>query len=483
MKRLLPLLFMAACSEGTPEPVVVPPVAAPMHAEVVVARRAELGPGLESPPEPGTPDAVTREQVEAVLGALASGEADFRALAIEDARALSPAGVAELVRVLRDPEAGAEVRAGVAEVLGKLATAHALDALVTAIEQAEEPWLRAQCGYWLGQSGRDVVLPRLALRLKYEKDHATSFWMADALARFGHLAGIEGMLNVWRGTEDETLRAQSASRLGELAAERGCADAGELLQRWKAGELAPPATPFSPSRELEAEAWRWIASLGAWNLRNVDDARFVLVRLEEWIVPLLVEALEERDVYVRLHALQVLERRGPRARGAFAEVVRTLAEARLAPAAAQTLGALGETAAAGALESALSSPDPELAVAAATALGRLGSTASVPALKASFESARGLDLREACALARLELGDDTARPFVLACLTDPLADAGAAEAALDRWLVRAAARDEALTSVLEPWRALETDPATIPTAAQLDARRAARARLLAGMAR
>jgi len=481
MKRLAPLVLLAGCGEGATTPAPAPIALAPLHAEVVAARRAELGPGLEAPPEPGPPDAATREQVEAVLGALSSGEAEFRALAREDARVLAPAGVAELVRVLRDPEAEPELRAGLAEVLGALATPHALDALVTAIERAEEPWLRAQCGYGLGQTGRDVVLPRLALRLKYEKDYATAFWMADALARFGHLAGVEAMLTVWRGTEDETLRAQSAARLGELAAERGCVDAGELLQRWQAGELAPPATPFVPSAELAAEAWRWIASLGAWNLRNVDDARFVLVRLEEWVVPLLIEALGDSDVYVRLHTLQVLERRGPRARGAREGVTRMLAEARLAPAAAQTLGALGDAAAAPALERALASPDPELAVAAATALGRLAHAASVPALRAAGAGARGLDLREASARALLELGDDTAHAFLRACLTDPLADAGAAEAALERWLVRRAAADSSLAPLLERWRALEASGAAIPTASELATRRGARAALLADL--
>lgn len=483
MRRLVSLLLLAGCGGDAPAPVPVAAASAPLRSEIVAARRAQLGPGLESPADPGAPDGATRELVEAVLGALSSGEADFRALAREDARSLAPAGVAELVRVLRDPGAEGELRAGVAEVLGALATPHALDALVTAIEKAEEPWLRAQCGFWLGQTGRDVVLPRLALRLKYEKDYATAFWMADALARFGHLAGVEAMLTVWRGTEDETLRAQSAARLGELAGARACADAGELLARWQAGELPPPPEPFAPSAELQAEAWRWIASLGAWNLRNVDDARFVLVRLEEWVVPLLVEALGDSDVYVRLHVLQVLERRGPRARGAREGVTGMLDEARLAPAAAQTLGALGDAAAAPALERALTSPDPELAVAAAAALGRLGHGASIPALQAAFAGARGLDLREACAIARLDLGDDTAQAFVRACLTDPLADGGAAEAALARWLVRTAAVRQELVPVLDRWQALEPPVTTIPSAAELDARRRARAELLAGAGR
>jgi len=477
VRRLVVLALLAGCGAEAPPP--APSAAAPAYADLIARHRAELGPGLESPTDPGEPDAETQELVEAVLGALGSGDSDIRALALEDARALPPAGVAALVRVLHDAEEAPELRASVAEALGALATPVALDALVTAIEKAPEPWLRAQCGYRLGQTGRDEVLPRLALRLKYEKDYATAFWMADALARFGHLAGVEGMLAVWTDTDDETLRAQSEARLSELVGERGCADAAELLRRWQADELPPAATPFTPSDALRAEAWRWIGNLGAWNLRNVDDARFVLVRLEDWLVPLLGEALGDSDVYVRQHVLQVLERRAARGRGALAAVLGVLDDPRLAPAACPTLGALGDPAAAERLEAALASPDPDLAVAAARALGKLAAPRSQAALKATFEGARAQDLRQATAAAWLALADEAApRAYLVACLTDASADAGDAELALGSWIARTSGTEAHRTTLLERWNALEPAASAIPTADELARRRAARAELL-----
>jgi HEAT repeat protein len=396
---------------------------------------------------------------------------------LEDAKNLPPSGVAALVAVLRDPQRSSEQRSGVAEVLGSLATPLALEALLGAVEEAAEPWLRAQCAYRLGQTDRDVVLPRLALRLKYEKDYATAFWLADALGRFTHLAGVEGMLTVWSGTEDATLRAESEARLVELATQQGCADGAELLRRWQAAELRKSA--FVPSPALRAEAWRWIAMLGAWNLRNVDDARFVLVCLEEWIVPLLVEALRDRDIYVRQHALQVLERRGRRAREAVPALLAVLDDPRLASPAALALGSIGEPRAREPLERALASPDPELAVAAASALGRLADARSFPALLRTFEAARALDQRQAAAQALLAIQDvSAARRFLVQCLTDPLADAGAAELALGAWLEQHADRDTRHAAAREHWRAQTSGPGAIPTPEELRTRRLELARLL-----
>jgi HEAT repeat protein len=467
------LVLVGACSE--PPGVMAPAAVAPVLEDVVARRRAEFGPGLESPADPGAPDAAAQELLAAVLGALESADADFRALAAEDARGLPEAGIAALALVLGDAQRAPELRAAVAELLGRVASPVALDALVTSIEMAGEPWLRAHCAYALGLARQDSVLPRLVLRLKYEQDFATAFWIADAVARFEHLAGVDGMLAVWSGTGDATLKAQAEARLIELAAARGCQDAGELIERWHAATLAPPAIPFAPGPAALGEAWRWIGRLGQWNLRDVDDARFVLVRLEEWVVPLLAEALRDQDVYVRLHAAQVLERRGPRARGARLALETALDEPRIGATAANALGALGLAESAERLERAVASPDAELAVAATRALGRIGAARSLPLLRATCTGARALDLRQAAAAAWLVLEDaPEARAFLAGCLTDPAADAGEAELALAAWLERT----PAAAAVLARWSALEPEPGSIPTPAQVDARRRARQELL-----
>jgi HEAT repeat protein len=467
-------LFLAtACARDAlaPPPFELRPVVRPAI-EALLARAGE-------PPAAPPADAELRERVESILGPLRGGDARLRALAIEDARGLPEGGVDLLAAALRDPAEPDAARAALAEALGALATPRALAALEERLAASAEPWLRAQCAYRLGGSGRDTVVPPLLARLKYEKDHEVVYWIADALARFDHLAGADGLFVLWSEGSSEELRARAGALLSELANAHGAADASALLRRWNDGTLAPS---FVPSPELELEGWRWIERLGEWNLRFVDDARFVLSRLEGWIVPMLATVLHEEEVYVRLHAAQCLERRGRRGIGAAGELLAALAEPRIAPEAAAALGALGHVPAARELERVLDhSGDIELRVAAALALGRLGQTSSEPALQRAFDPAQPLDLRQAAAQAILNVASSkTALAFLADCLEDPRADGGAAEVALEAWLVGNAGQEPA---TLERWRALALDPERIPSDEEQRQRLRGRAALARELAR
>ena len=61
------------------------------------------------------------------------------------------------------------------------------------------------------------------------------------------------------------------------------------------------------------ELWRLVSDLSGehFQLRGVDDARFILSRLGPWSAAEFAAALEDDDPYVRLHVAQVLERMGP----------------------------------------------------------------------------------------------------------------------------------------------------------------------------
>ncbi len=477
-------LLALACGQPSAPPATRAPAAPAYELRTVVATRlAEFGATVAEPPAPAEIGAALREELEAILGPLHDDDARMRALVLADAAQLSDAAVAALIPVLGDAEQPALVRSGVAEILAARATPATLEALCAALERDPEPWLRAQCAYQLGRAGPDHVLPRLVLRLKYEKDFETAFWIADAVSRLRHLAGVEGMLAVWSGTSDETLRARAAQRLGELAFERGAADAGELVRGWYAGTLATPE-PFVPSPRLLGEAWRWIERLGEWDLRRVDDARFALSRCEAWVVPLLAEALHDSDAYVRAHAAQCLERMGRRARGAADALVLALGEPRLAPAAAAALAALGEPSSADALELCLDqSPDPELRVAAALALGVLARPSSAAALRRAAAPTQALDLRQAASQALLAVEDaPDARAFLLECLLDPRADAGAAENALGLWLARRAESEPEAAAALARWRELDPAAGTLPDTDALRARRTARAAIVRALA-
>jgi HEAT repeat protein len=460
-------LLAAACGERSGEAPAfeLRPVVQPTLARL----EAEL-PALPAPPET---DADVRERFEAVIGPLRGGNPELRELVIEDARALPPQGVELLARALLDPAEAELARTGVAEVLGALATPRALEALCAGLEGAHSPGLRAQCAYRLGLAGDDRVVPRLVLRLKYEKDFETVYWIADALARFHHLAGLDALLVLWSQASSAELRANAAHRLDTLAREHDLADVETLVASWRDGSLPARA---APSRALVLEGWRWIARLGEWNLRSVDDARFVLVGLEGWSVPLLAEALHEEEVYVRLHVAHVLERRGRRGVDAAATLEAALDEPRIAAVAASALGTLGATAAAPALERAAStSRDAELEIGATRALGVLRLERSVPVLQALFASAGAFDLRQAAAESLLAIQPSReALAFVRACLLDERADAGSAEFALGAWLAERAAEDPSAAAAFARWESLGVLSGQIPSESQVRERRQAR---------
>jgi HEAT repeat protein len=464
-------LVAAACGKPVEE--------APSFAlrAVVGPTVARLEADLPAPEVAPEPDTEVRERFEAVIDPLRAGAAELREFVIEDARSLPPAGVELLAQALLDPAESEATALGLVEVLGTLSTPRALDALCSSLESAPGPAVRAQCAYRLGLAADDRVVPRLVLRLKYEKDFETVYWIADALARFQHLAGLDALLVLWSRADSDELRANAAGRLNQLAREHGLADVDGLIGNWRAGTLP---TRVTPSPALVLEGWRWIARLGEWNLRFVDDARFVLVGLEDWIVPMLAEALHEEEVYVRLHAAQCLERRSRRSAGAARELEAALTEPRIAPVAAGALAALGREEAAPALERAAStSADLELRTAAARALGVLGLPRSLAVLRALFASADSLDLRQAAAESVLALEPaGEALAFVRACLLDERADAGSAELALGAWLAAQAAADPAAAAALERWNALGLEPGQVPTEAEVRERRGARAAIL-----
>ncbi|MEZ6016598.1 MAG: hypothetical protein R3F49_15885 [Planctomycetota bacterium] len=73
-------------------------------------------------------------------------------------------------------------------------------------------------------------------------------------------------------------------------------------------------------------------------------------------------------------------------------------------------------------------------------------------------------------------------PYLLARLGDPLGDAGAAEALLGRWLERAAPKDRAHGAAWRLWQALAPPLERVHGPEEVQARRRARAALIAPFA-
>jgi HEAT repeat protein len=173
---------------------------------------------------------------------------------------------------------------------------------------------------------------------------------------------------------------------------------------------------------------------------------------------------------------------GARAAAAGGELVAAMDEPRTAPAAAAALGAIGHVAACERLEQALAASDVELSCAAARALGKLAQARSIPALRAAFAADLSDDVRQAAAESLLALDAVEVLPYLAQRMTAERAETVAAEAAVDAWLARGAARGEPGASErLERWRALDPiatgPPGAIATREQLAARQLARAAL------
>ena len=164
-------------------------------AEVVTARlealEAEVGP-VSPVPEL---EAGLEEEVEGMVTMLANSQGRMRdvprATIAED---IGPAAVPALVRVLTSAQRSADERVAAAELLATLSHPAATEALMRAVEQSLEPWLRGWCAYHLPSTGDDRIVPRLIRRLKYEKDPETFVWLAVALARYRNYSGIPALL-------------------------------------------------------------------------------------------------------------------------------------------------------------------------------------------------------------------------------------------------------------------------------------------------
>lgn len=470
------LAWISACA---PEPAPAAPrfdladVVAPMVASLEAAVPLE-------PPAP-EPTGDTRELVLGALATIASRDARMREAATEDVRAQGDAAVPLLALAIADKALSADERAAAIDALASIGTRRAAEALTVALEKGGEPWIRARSAWRLADVRHDGVLLRLLLRLRYEVDAETVISLAGTVARRGNYSGLEGLRTLRTSAATEELRARAVEQLDVLAKRAGAADPESLHEEWQSGVLDSRVSTEPPSRELELAVWRAISGLAAWDLRGVDDCRFQLSRMNTWVVPLLARTLHDRNVYLRVHAAQCIERMGTRGASAGPELVAALSEPRVAASAAAALGAVRWLDAVPALERALAtSEDLDLRTAAARALGSLGEARSAPVLERAFAASEPIDLRQAAAEALVALRkDEAALRFLHECLTSKIADPGAAETVLGAWLKQRAERDDAqLTAVWTRWSALEPAPLTIATSEEAARRQRERASIL-----
>ncbi len=167
-----------------------------------------------------------------------------------------------------------------------------------------------------------------------------------------------------------------------------------------------------------------IAALGSWDNKTFNQSMAVLESMGEPVLGAVLDALDHPELYVRLHACELLARMG-------AGAERDRAHSRLI-AALKRSGALDRSHAATALGElavreaipelarlAREDRDPDVVRAASRSLAQLGATAHVPDLRVALTRFEWAETQRDVAEALAKLGDASGIPVLLAGLDHP----------------------------------------------------------------
>ena len=407
----------------------------------------------------------------------------MREVPLTEVRTIGEGALPELLAMNADETLAGDRRNAALHLAFAVGTPAAIERVVEVLEEAREPWRRRYAAWLLGQTDDDRFLLRMLLVLRYEKDGETVVWLAEALARHGNYSGLAGLDTVISGGGPAAELART--KQGELVAEAalGLADVEALAELWSSPE-SHDRLDHEPSDALRLAAWVELGELSQerFQLRGVDDARFVLCRTGPWGARLVAEGLVDEDSYIRVHAAQVLERMGARARPVAAGLHPLLTDPLTAHAAAEALGSLRNPDSLPLLRAALAAHHPhELRVAAAHGLGKFGSGEAAVDLLAVVDAEESpADLRLAAAGALLRCGDGQDAALVLARgMTDSTGDPQGCEVYLGSWIEQGVeSGTEGFAALQEAWAALEGPPPLLRTAEDTASRLEQRARLL-----
>lgn len=421
-----------------------------------------------------------REELEGLIQLTASTPSLLESARIDMMR-WSPGVWGALRDIALDVERSDQVRAAAIDLF-VTSEARASDELFALLSESDTAWVRARAAWRLSEEGPDHLVPGLVRRLRYETDHEVVIWLAMALARQDNLAGLDGLSAIAANAASPS-RAGAEAQLRVLRERYGLATDSALRAAWElpAQERGFPAEPRSA--QFRRAVWSWVARFEEFQLRGVDDARFVLERLDEEAASVLGEALHDEDVYTRVHSAQCLQRMGRRGLPAGPELLAAFAEPQLAPYAAMALGHVGPPQAEERLVACLEADSaPALRLACARALGYLQTLTPerARAVLAPWLAHESIELAQAASESLLRR-DPNANDVALRLaefLEDARVDPGSSERALRDWLANIQELE-----VLEAWEAAggpAERPSTVEeTRSRLKARRA----LVEGLAR
>lgn len=348
--------------------------------------------------------------------------AELKALAATAPPALDPAiatELAELIELAYAVDADEDLAARASRRLEN--DDNAVFALELALDHADAN-VRARVAYVLGERGSVDSLPALLLRLKVEQEPAAKLWLAGAIVTLGnHCAPAWNA--VAERFEDPNLSADAAEIANAALLAAGIplqenatwddarAAVAKLRDHWlrEGSAMGAEARPYEKPTDVEPRLMAALAlalvELSEFQLRPVDEARYVLKHIGRRALPMLRLALTASESYVRAHSVEVARDIGPAARPLEDAILQLLDDPLTRLTATQAAGLLGARSAVPHLQERLIGDDLELACAAAASLGEIGDESSRGALLARMnDEAVAIDLRiyAAYGLARLD---------------------------------------------------------------------------------
>ncbi|MFT7517175.1 MAG: hypothetical protein ACI84O_000965 [Myxococcota bacterium] len=168
------------------------------------------------------------------------------------------------------------------------------------------------------QQDEERFIPRLILRIKYEKDWLSNVYIAQALANVGNLSGLDPVLAILRSADDPNVVDLDRAKLAgadfiavlnnaNLDFAENWNHALELQKQWdenRSIHKIDENTQVSRHQQYRDELWHLVADFRSQPLRPVDNARFVFTRLSYQAHSVLAEAASDSNRYVRDHCLQ-----------------------------------------------------------------------------------------------------------------------------------------------------------------------------------
>ena len=233
--------------------------------------------------EPEDPEAF-REEVAGLVYLVSSG-GRLASTAFDELERIGPDATPVLASFLTDGQVGDNEVAAAIDLLAALDHPLAASHLMTQAESHAAPWARARSAWRLGEGTQDWLVPRLLYRLKYEPDHLSALWLCASLAKHGNYSGLTVLRDLATTGSDQGVRDQAAQLAASIPADLGFESLDHVIWEWERGDPEGRLAGTEFSDRYTLAAWRRIVMLDDFQLRPVDDARYILARLGTEVAP------------------------------------------------------------------------------------------------------------------------------------------------------------------------------------------------------